>query len=170
MSKYISHLKTITKHRHLVMKKCFKCGLYKQGLLHDLSKYSPQEMRIYKYWTGKRSPIAVEKEKYGFSNAWLHHKGRNKHHLEYWLDNSNNGTIAYRMPKQYVVELICDRIAASQNYLGNKYDDSQPYLFNEKTKNEVLTHKETLEDIERALLYLKKNGEEKLLQKIKENL
>ena len=39
MSHPIKHFITITKHRHLVMKLCFKMGLYKQGLLHDLSKY-----------------------------------------------------------------------------------------------------------------------------------
>ena len=47
MKKIWSHFKTITEHKLLVMKYCFKVGLYKQGLLHDLSKYSPEE-----FWTG----------------------------------------------------------------------------------------------------------------------
>ena len=34
------HFMTITKHRFLVLKYCFKAGLYRQGLAHDLSKYS----------------------------------------------------------------------------------------------------------------------------------
>ena len=37
------HLKTVHKHRKYVRKYCFRCGLYKRGLLHDLSKYSPTE-------------------------------------------------------------------------------------------------------------------------------
>lgn len=40
------HFKTITSHKLLVMKYCFKVGLYKQGLLHDLSKYSPTEFLV----------------------------------------------------------------------------------------------------------------------------
>ena len=37
------HFETITRHKLLVMKYCFACGLYEQGLAHDLSKYSPTE-------------------------------------------------------------------------------------------------------------------------------
>ena len=37
------HFKTITYHKYLVCKGCFKVGLYRQGLLHDMSKYSPSE-------------------------------------------------------------------------------------------------------------------------------
>ena len=44
------HFRTITQHKLLVMKACFYVGLYKQGLLHDLSKYSPSEF-------GGRMPV-----------------------------------------------------------------------------------------------------------------
>lgn len=82
-----NHFQTITEHKCLVMKECFKVGLYKQGLLHDLSKYTPEEFRTgVLYFQGNRSPNAAEKEKMGYSGAWLHHKGRNKHHYEYWID------------------------------------------------------------------------------------
>ena len=40
------HFKTITKHKFLVMRQCFKVGLYWQGLTHDLSKYSPTEFFV----------------------------------------------------------------------------------------------------------------------------
>ena len=43
MNKFWGHLKTITHHRHLVMRGCFRMGLIWQGLTHDLSKYSPTE-------------------------------------------------------------------------------------------------------------------------------
>ncbi|MCI6470217.1 MAG: DUF5662 family protein, partial [Lachnospiraceae bacterium] len=43
------HFKTITHHKVLVAKGCFKVGLYKQGLLHDMSKYSPTE-----FWVGAK--------------------------------------------------------------------------------------------------------------------
>ena len=82
--KLINHLKTINKHKYYVTMLCFKCGLYKQGLLHDLSKYSPTELKTgAKYWVGTRSPNSIERETIGYSSAWLHHKGRNKHHWEY---------------------------------------------------------------------------------------
>ena len=81
------HFKTITTHRILVMQGCFKMGLYWQGLTHDLSKYSPTEfMTGVRYYQGNKSPNAAEREEKGYSEAWLHHKGRNRHHYEYWTD------------------------------------------------------------------------------------
>ena len=44
--KAFSHFKTITHHKILVMQGCFKVGLYGQGLLHDMSKYSPAEFLV----------------------------------------------------------------------------------------------------------------------------
>ena len=83
----LGHLKTITKHHNLVMGYCFRAGLYQQGLLHDLSKLSPEEFLVgAKYYQGTRSPNNAEREATGVSRAWLHHKGRNKHHFEYWID------------------------------------------------------------------------------------
>ena len=81
------HFRTITHHKILVMKGCFKLGLYRQGLLHDMSKYSPTEFLVgCRYYQGTRSPNNAEREAKGYSSAWLHHKGRNKHHYEYWID------------------------------------------------------------------------------------
>lgn len=78
----IEHFKTITHHRHLVQQYCFRLGLYYQGLTHDLSKYSPSEFwRGVKYYQGYRSPNDAERRENGVSLAWLHHKGRNRHHL-----------------------------------------------------------------------------------------
>ena len=110
------HFKTITRHRHLVMKNCFKAGIPVNGLLHDLSKYSPAEFipGIMNYEEGKRSPNEHEREAKGYSSAWLHHKGRNKHHFEYWFD-INTKTKQYeplRMPLCYLKETFCDRVAA----------------------------------------------------------
>ena len=81
------HFCTITRHKFLVMEGCFKVGLIKQGLLHDLSKYTPTEFIVgCKYYQGVMSPNNAERMDKGYSSAWLHHKGRNKHHLEYWID------------------------------------------------------------------------------------
>ena len=122
------HLKTINHHKWLVMKNCFRLGMYKQGLLHDLSKYSPTEFLVgVKYYQGNRSPNNAEREDKGYTSAWLHHKGRNKHHLEYWLDYDlvNGGVTGMKMPVKYVVEMFCDRIAASRNYNKDAYKRSR---------------------------------------------
>lgn len=111
---------TINHHKMLVMKGCFKVGLYRQGLLHDLSKYSPTEFLVgCKYFQGNMSPNNAEREDKGYSAAWLHHKGRNKHHMEYWIDygpDKCTGITGMKMPTKYVVEMFIDRVAASRNY------------------------------------------------------
>ena len=106
MGKFWGHLSTITKHRTLVMIHCFKVGLYWRGLTHDLSKYSPTEFLVgVRYYQGNRSPNTAEREDKGVSTAWMHHKGRNKHHFEYWTD-LQIGTRQYvpvPMPTEYLV-------------------------------------------------------------------
>ena len=90
VNNFFGHLRTITKHRHMVIKHCKKAGILWQGLRHDLSKYSPTEfIPGVKYYTGTKSPNEGERIDKGYSVAWLHHKGRNKHHFEYWMDYSN---------------------------------------------------------------------------------
>ena len=120
------HFKTITKHRWLVMLGCFRVGLYRQGLTHDLSKYSPTEFWMgARYYQGNRSPNAAEREDKGYSEAWMHHKGRNRHHYEYWTD-MNRETKCYEsvpMPRRYFVEMVMDRRAACMTYQGKAYRD-----------------------------------------------
>ena len=67
------HFKTITKHKLMVMKYCFRIGLYRQGLLHDLSKYSWTEFSVgCKYYQGNRSPNNAEREDTGLSLSLIH--------------------------------------------------------------------------------------------------
>ena len=81
------HLFTIIRHRHKVMEHCFKAGIIRRGLVHDLSKFSPTEfIPGVLYFQGERSPNEKEREVTGYSKAWMHHKGRNRHHFEYWTD------------------------------------------------------------------------------------
>ena len=126
----IKHFCTITKHKNLVMAGCFKIGLYKQGLLHDLSKYGPTEFLVgCKYYKGYMSPNNAERAATGVSTAWLHHKGRNKHHLEYWIDygaaedsdEAHKGMQGMKMPIKYVAEMFIDRVSASKNSKGEIY-------------------------------------------------
>ena len=140
------HFETITRHKLLVMKYCFECGLYEQGLAHDLSKYSPTEfIPGCIYYQGDHSPNEAEREARGYSSAWLHHKGRNKHHLEYWIDYSTNksGMAGMKMPLRYVCEMVCDRVAASRIYLGDRYTDASPWEYYDRSKGHYMLHPET---------------------------
>ena len=136
----IEHFKTITHHRHLVRQYCFRLGLYYQGLTHDLSKYSPSEFwRGVKYYQGYRSPNDAERRENGVSLAWLHHKGRNRHHFEYWIDY---------------------RIGACKVYQGDKYTDASAYDYYAKSRGHILIHPETGALIGKMLLVLKEQGED----------
>ena len=98
------HLKTVQHHRRLVRQYCFRLGLYWQGLTHDLSKFSPVEFWAgVKYFQGDRSPNDAQRRDIGYSASWLHHKGRNRHHFEYWTDYGMNGEgiVGVEMPKKY---------------------------------------------------------------------
>ena len=171
---WYKHLKTINHHKWLVMKNCFRVGLYKQGLLHDLSKYSWTEFSVgVKYYQGDRSPNDAEREEKGYTSAWLHHKGRNKHHLEYWVDYSmdRSGALAgCKMPEKYVVEMFCDRIAACRVYQGEKYTDASAYDYYQRSKGHVLIHPETSRLIDEWLLLLKERGEDEAFRIIREDL
>ena len=165
MIKAWEHFKTITRHRHGVIKNCYKAGILWQGLRHDLSKYSPEEfLKGCKYYQGTRSPHEAEREEYGFSYGWMHHKGRNKHHLEYWidysLDKSNRQLVGMRMPERYVVEMFCDRIAASKNYNGDKYSDSFPLEYYMKGRSRDMLHPESAVLLEQLLHMLAEKGED----------
>ncbi|MDD2979064.1 MAG: DUF5662 family protein [Hespellia sp.] len=166
------HFKTITKHKVMVMQECFKVGLYKQGLLHDLSKYTLTEFRVgCKYYQGDRSPNNAEREDIGYSSAWLHHKGRNKHHYEYWIDyglGDDKSMTGMKMPVRYVVEMFLDRIAASKNYKGKEYTDSSPLGYFNHGKGHYLMHPETEALLESLLRMLAEKGEEETLEYVKQ--
>lgn len=168
------HFKTITHHRHLVMAACFKVGLYRQGLLHDLSKYSPTEFFVgCHYYQGTRSPNNAEREEKGYSLAWLHHKGRNKHHMEYWIDYSlekSGQMIGMDMPVNYVVEMVIDRIAASKNYQKEDYADDSAWNYYERGKDHYLLHPHTRQLLEKLLLMVKEKGEENTYHYIRKEI
>lgn len=116
------HWKKIRTHRRWVRHYCFKQGLFWQGLTHDLSKYSPTEFfESVKYYQGTSSPIDACKKANGVSYAWMHHKGRNPHHYEYWQDNFDKGGQPVLMPYKYFVEEMCDFIGAARAYLGKDF-------------------------------------------------
>jgi len=176
------HFCTINRHKMLVMKGCFAVGLIKQGLLHDLSKYSLTEFATgCRYFQGDSSPNGAERMDKGYSIAWLHHKGRNKHHLEYWLDYGiptmeerqrgvRKPVCGMKMPLKYVVEMYIDRVAASKNYQKEKYKDDSALLYYQREKDAILLHEDTRALLELLLMMLAKRGEAKTNRFIKKEL
>ena len=165
------HFKTITKHRHLVIKYCFKCGIGFQGLRHDLSKYSPEEFFVGAcHYQGDKSSNEGERADYGYSKAWMHHKGRNKHHFEYWTDYDPVTRLMtpVKMPLNYVVEMFCDRIAASKTYQGDKYTDASALkYFMNGLKNRKM-HPETMALLRNLLEMLAEKGEEETFSYVRQ--
>lgn len=175
------HFCTITRHKNLVMKGCFAVGLYRQGLLHDLSKYSPTEFLVgCKYYQGTRSPNNAEREEKGYSSAWLHHKGRNKHHMEYWIDYyaskeecqkmGNGGMGGMKMPIRYAVEMYVDRVAASKNYQKDKYTNESALNYYMHGRDVQMLHADTRALLELLLVMLAERGEEETNRFIRHEL
>ena len=131
MKNFFKHLKMIRTHRKYVIKACFNMGIPLQGLLHDLSKYSLTELKIYKYYTGTSSPHDTARNKLGYSPSWYHHRNRNKHHPEYWIDSLEKMT-AVTMPYRFVAEMVSDFIAAGKVYSKDKWSVKMPWEYWEK--------------------------------------
>lgn len=181
MLKSMEHLKTINNHKKLVMQSCFRVGLYRQGLLHDLSKYMPSEFFVgCKYYQGTMSPNNMERKVKGYSSAWLHHKGRNKHHLEYWIDYAipverdgkleHGGICGMKMPVRYVVEMFIDRMSASKNYQKEKYSQESPLGYYNKGKEQYILHEDTRALLELLLVMLSVRGEAAVFRFIRQRL
>ena len=156
------HLKTICHHRRLVRQGCFRVGLYWQGLTHDLSKFSPTEFWSgAKYFQGNRSPNSAQREAEGYTLAWMHHKGRNRHHYEYWTDILP-GTGKYGpvpMPRKYLAEMVMDRRAACMTYEGKNYTPASPLAYFSRSKERHFMHPQTARELEFLLSMLKEKGE-----------
>ncbi|MCR4708343.1 MAG: DUF5662 family protein [Clostridiales bacterium] len=169
--RFFGHLKTITRHRHQVIRHCAKAGILWQGLRHDLSKYSPTEFfQGVRYFDGSHSPTEDERKDLGYSLAWMHHKGRNPHHWEYWTDYNmeQRRYVPVSMPRRYIAEMICDRVAASKIYRGKAYRNSDPldYLLNGKMRDAM--HPDTLKSLTRFLTQLRDEGEEAMFASLGE--
>ncbi len=168
-----NHFRTITRHRHLVIRHCWKAGIFWQGLRHDLSKYSPTEfLPGARYYQGNRSPNEKEREVLGYSVAWMHHKGRNKHHFEYWNDYNpkEKRVMPVKMPARYLAEMFCDRLAASKVYAGDQYqqDHSLRYFQNSNARKRGMLHPETEAKLMELLEILAQQGEEAAFAAVRE--
>ena len=172
MKGFFGHLKTVLKHKTIVCGFCFKCGLYRQGLTHDLSKLSPAEfIPGVRYFSGKRSPNEQERTEKGYSAAWLHHKGRNRHHWDYWTDYKKGaGIIPVKMPLRYTAEMCCDRIAACRVYHGKEYRQGDALEYFISSSAPKLMHFETSEKLREWLTLVRDIGENETFKIIKDEI
>lgn len=163
LKKIIGHFRTITRHRHTVIAHSRRAGILWQGLRHDLSKYSPTEfIPGARFYCGYKSPNEEERKLYGYSNAWLHHKGRNRHHFEYWSDYNTDTHMfgPVPMPTKYIAEMFCDRVAASKIYQGENYTDKHPLEYFLRSKGRRPINPTTSDIIEGLLRTLAEDGED----------
>ena len=167
------HFKTITTHRWLVRKGCFRMGLYWQGLTHDLSKYSRVEFWTgARYYQGTRSPNAAEREDKGYSESWMHHKGRNRHHYEYWtdMDPKTKVYVSMPMPRRYLAEMVADRIAACKVYEGKDYTPGSPLAYLTRSREKDLINPAVRRELEFLLTMLRDRGEEETFRYIRRHM
>lgn len=153
MIKARKHFKTIMRHKWYVMVECFKVGLYRQGIVHDLSKFSITEfMPSARYFQGDKSPTEKERIERWYSEARLHHKGRNKHHQHYWIDIIDDKLTPVEMPEKYVLELCCDFIGAGKAYNPKGFNQKEPLKYFQEKVNKARIHPKTVKDIEGYLV------------------
>lgn len=158
------HLGLVVAHKHKVFVHCVKCGIPWRGIVHDLSKFSPVEFfESAKYFQGNRSPISACRKANGMSRAWLHHKAKNKHHPEYWLDAECE--VPPLMPYKYAVECVCDKLAATKTYNGKNYTPDKALAHWKKYGDRVDANPKTKAFIERVFTDLINHGENYILNK-----
>ena len=150
------HFNKILKHKYWVFYYCRKTGikgLTWRGLKHDMSKFSPTEFwESVRYYQGTSSPIDACKKENGISKAWMHHKGRNTHHYEYWMDNFDNGGEPKAMPYQDAVEMLCDYLGAARAYMGKNFTYQAEYeWWLKKCEKPLAMHPNTMDFITRCM-------------------
>lgn len=167
------HFIRVVKHKHWVGKYCFKCGIPMQGITHDMSKFAPAEfLEGARYYQDPLNPVDAAKEEKGYSEAWLRHKGRNKHHYEYWQDgfDKGHGGEPIAMPYKYAVEFLCDYLGTARARLGkNGFSYKLAYeWWRHRIRNPIAMHPATKAFIDDILYSLGEKEDEQFLKK--ENL
>lgn len=160
---FFLHLHLINKHKWTVFKLSVKAGIPFRGIIHDLSKYTPTELwESVKFYNGSHSPIETVRKIRGYSKAWLHHKGRNKHHSEYWYDSRAPEPFPI-IPYKYVAEMICDKLAAGIVYNGKNWTLSTQKEYWKKNKDTELVNEKIKELLTEVFEQVSDNGIDKTI-------
>lgn len=129
MNMHLQYLKYMLRHKWYVFQECRKAGILWRGIVHDLSKFRPDEWLPYaRYFYGGahrkwKDVTAYEKTYFWqaawhdtqecvddeFDAAWLKHIHRNPHHWQYWVLREDNGAEkCLPMPWDDMAEMLCD--------------------------------------------------------------
>lgn len=161
----IKHFKLITKHKWVVFKLCCKIGIPWRGLVHDLSKYSLTEfLESVRYYTGTHSPVSECRKINGYSKAWIHHKSKNRHHHEYWIDFYPEPR-PVMIPYRFVAEMICDKLAAGIVYAGKNWTNDLELNYYLRERKGILIHEQIDKLLIDVFTQIKDNGIEKTLKR-----
>ena len=159
------HFRTIIVHKYYVFVFACKAGIPFRGLIHDMSKFSLTEfVESVKFYQGDKSPITAAKKANGYSKAWLHHKGRNKHHWQYWYDSMAFDKTPL-IPYKYTVEMICDTLAAGKTYQGKNWDKSYQLKYWENEQKHVCMNESIKNILTEVYTQVSLNGVNKTLKK-----
>lgn len=138
----IKHSILTIKHKYFVFLYACHLGIAWRGFMHDWSKFSFEELWTSgKYYTGVQSPQTQERNaNEDYSLVSVHHVGRNKHHWQYWVDYRGFNTLVYPIPYKYAVEFVCDSLAASRVYNGEKWNRGDAYQYFNNYCDKCLMH------------------------------
>lgn len=130
MKTHWGYLKYVVRHKWFVLLASFETGVPWLGLLHDLSKFRPDEWRPYAHYfygrnkdenqagegrdnTGYYKPYNTGDDRFDY--AWLLHQKRNKHHWQWWVLPNDNGSLkVLEMPEKYMREALADWYGAGK--------------------------------------------------------
>ena len=148
MRAHWQYLSYVLRHKWYVFVECCRLGIFWRGLVHDLSKFRPDEwfpyaeyfnggphipaveMRDYHFRLGLRSKEEVERD---FDTAWLHHIHRNPHHHQYWVLREDSGQVkCLPMPEQYLREMLADWRGAGK--AQRNLDDTRTWYLKNRQK------------------------------------
>jgi hypothetical protein len=170
MRRYWSYLKYVLRHKWFVGVECFKEGLYWQGLVHDMSKFSHYEFIPYaKHFYNKDGSKKDVRNETGFHDpnntgdeifdfAWLLHQKRNKHHWQFWILPKDDGDIRIlEMPTNYVIEMVCDWVGTgkAQGFVSpadDRYFETRKWY--DKNKDKMQLHEKTREQVENIIRFI----------------
>ena len=120
MKKYYKYFLYVFRHKWFVFQACLSYGLIWQGIIHDWSKFLPDEFIAYANYfyggdTRKDRFYTPEQGTYEFNVAWLKHQHRNPHHWQHWvLQNDDGPVFTLDIPDKYLKEMLCDWIGAGK--------------------------------------------------------
>lgn len=99
-------------------------------------------------------------------------QGQKQAPFEYWTDYNlaRKCVMPIKMPLKYVIEMFCDRVAASKTYMKDKYTDAYPLEYFERGKSTRSIDPETSALLEKLLIMLRDEGERKTFRYIRKEL